>query len=541
MEGLPALWVVKHKIKNESGIQLDFSKRKFLWDIYNDLSAKQAFLKPPQIGATVMSNLKSLWVAKKLKRDIIYTLPTATDVNDIVGGSVNRIITQNPILREWVKDHDTVEQKSVGQNLIRYRGTFSPKQATMVPSSLNIHDEVDNSDQGVLTLYETRLEAQEDESMKWRWYFSHPSLTGHGVDIYWQQSDKKEWYIKCNACRAEQTLSWPDSINMNGYSYVCKHCAHVLEDRVRIEGRWKNQDGVPWEGEIVGPYQFSGWHVSQLMLFNKSAKDIITAFNDPLKDKQYFYNYVLGLPYMDSDDKIDPATVLRNCVPEVNDQGPGIIIGVDPGLPIHYCLGNQQGIFNYGTCDNWSFLEGLLRRFPRSIIISDQGGDLTPQRELMERYPGRVFICYYRKDKKTKEIINWGEDDKYGEVVVDRNRMMTLMVGQLMDIGRIRFNGTKDDWAEFAEHFGNIYREKIMVKEVKDKDDRSLYGNEYVWKRNGPDHYAHALLYTMVGLTRNIGALAKTTAPQGFEELPRGYLASEGGIPIEAFRNTVNL
>jgi len=516
MEGLPALWVVKHKIKNESGLPLDFTKRRFLWDIYNDLSPKQAFLKPPQIGATIMSMLKSMWVAKKLHKDIIYTLPTASDVNDIVGGSVNRLIVQNAVLRDWVKDHDTVEQKSVGENLIRYRGTFSPKQATMVPSSLNIHDEVDNSDPSVLTLYETRLEAQEGEENKWRWYFSHPSLAGHGVDVYWQQSDQKEWYVTCPSCESEQVLVWPDNISLVTQEYICSQCKKGLSDETRINGRWKNKDGIVWEGKIVGDYEFSGWHVSQLMLYNKSAKDIIKAFNDPLKDKQYFYNYVLGLPFVSSEDRLEPSVVLRNCVDTVNTQEGRTIIGADTGHGIHYVLLNKQGVFYYdhetlitASKTPYDVIKKHLNKFPRSIAVFDQGGDLIGVRKLQAEFPGRVFLCFYRKDRKSDGIVNWGENDRYGEVQVDRNRMMTLVVEQLRDTGRVRLNGTKDEWVDFASMFGNIYREKMMVKETPGKDNRELYGADYIWKRNGPDHYVHALLYAIVGLQKYGGELAK--------------------------------
>lgn len=530
MEGLPSLWVLKHQIKNESGIPLDFSKRKFLWDIYNDLSPKQALLKPPQIGATIMSMLKSMWVAKKLRKDIIYTLPTATDVNDIVGGSVNRIIVQNPILREWVKDHDTVEQKSVGDNLIRYRGTFSPKQATMVPSSLNIHDEVDNSDETVLTLYQTRLEAQDDESKKWRWYFSHPSLSGHGVDIYWNKSDKKEWYVTCPHCKEEQVLSWPESIDVERQIYVCRSCNKELPDGCRLEGKWKNQDGVAWTGEIAGDYEFSGWHVSQLMLYNKTAKDIINAYNDPQKDKQYFYNYVLGLPYIGSDDTIEPSVVLRNCVDVVNSQEGRIIIGVDSGDDyLSYVLMNEEGVFYYDTEKGitasktpYHKIRELLKRYPKSIVVIDQGGELMNTRQLQSEYPGRVFLCYYTKDRKTVELVEWGDGDEYFKVRVDRNRMLTLIVEQMRDTGRFVLNGTKEEWKEFAEQFGNIYREKLEVRDSKGKDNRSLYGAEYVWKRNGPDHFVHALLYSLVGLQRFSGIQAKVIddTPDFGEDIP---------------------
>lgn len=532
MENLPALWVLKHKIKQESGQEIDFSKRKFLWDIYNDLSPKQVILKPPQIGMTVANTLKALWVAKKIGKQIIYTLPTQGDVQDMVGGSFNRIIAQNPILLDWVKDHDTIEQKSVGDSIIFYRGTFTSKQAMMIPSGLNIHDEVDASDPNVITQYETRLQAQEDGG--WRWYFSHPSLAGHGVDVYWQKSDKKDWYITCNGCSTAQTLRWPDNVSMEFGEYICSSCGRVLDNETRIRGEWRNQDGVAWDGTIAGGYEFSGWHVSQLQLWNKSAKDIINAYNDPQKDKQYFYNYVLGLPYIGSDDKIEPQAVLRNCVDEVNTQTEPIVIGADTGHGIHFVCMNKEGVFFFdnateitATKTPYDRIRELLRRWPKSIAMFDQGGDLIGVRQLQQEFPGRVFLVFYQKDRKSTDMVKWGTGEDYWKVQVDRNRMITLMVEQLRDVGRIRFNGSKEEWNELAVMFGNLYREKVEVKETKGKDDRSLYGNEYVWKRNGPDHFAHALLYALVGMQRYSGGLAKILGEDTM------------GIPKAPFQNVV--
>ncbi len=526
----PYTWILQNEIKNETGMPIDFDKRPWQRDIYNDLSQHQVLLKPPQIGATVMNTLKSLWVAKNLQKQIIYTLPTQGDVQDMVGGSFNRIIAQNPILMEWVKDHDTVEQKAVGNSMIFYRGTFTSKQAMMIPSGLNIHDEVDASDPNVITQYETRLQAQEDGG--WRWYFSHPSLAGAGVDIYWQQSDKKEWHIPCPHCRKEQVLTWPDNIDIENERYICKHCKGELSNDDRNNGVWKNQDGIEWSGEIEGGYMFSGWHVSQLMLWNKSAKDIITAFNDPQKTTQYFYNYVLGLPYVSSDDRIEPSTVLLNCVDTVNEQEGRTIIGADTGLGLHIVLMNKDGIFYYEH-DNeitvnrtpYDRLRFFLKKFPKSIAVLDQGGELMYTRQLQQEFPGRVFLCYYQRDKKSIEIVNWGTDEEYWKVKVDRNRMMTLLVEQMRDIGRFKLNGTKEEWAEFASHFGYIYRERIEVREQKGKDNKALYGNEYVWKRSGPDHFVHAVLYALVGFQRFGGGEKATIVDKNYvDTLKKGMI-----------------
>jgi len=538
----PSLWVIKHNIKNEVGTPMDFTKRKYLMDIYDDFSPLQVLLKPPQIGATVMNTLKAFYTAKKKRRQIIYTLPTAGDVQDMVGGSFNRIIAQNPILLDWVKDKDTIEQKAIGDSMIFYRGTWTAKAAMMVPSGLNIHDEVDASDPDVITQYETRLQAQEDGG--WRWYFSHPSLSGHGVDIYWQQSDQKEWYITCPHCNEEQQLIWPDSIDPERECYQCTACKGELLTEHRIKGRWKNKYGIPWDGKpLLGT--FSGWHVSQLMLHNKSAKDILTAFNDPTKDKQYFWNYVLGLPYVSSDDRIEPEVVLRNCENVVNPQTSRVIIGADTGHGIHYCLMNAEGVFYYEHAtlqtykDPYDRIEEHLTKFKQSIAVFDQGGDLIGVRKLQAKYPGRVFLCYYRKDRKSVDFTSWGTDHEYGKVVVDRNRLLTLIVEQLRDTGRIRLNGSKEEWEEFASHFGYMYREQIVSKDAKDKDDKTLYGAQYVWKRRGPDHFAHALAYAYVGFERFGGGQAAIIAKDNGITAQRGLMAEEGNhIPATAFTNS---
>lgn len=500
MDWIPVLFIKKYQIKNEAGLPIEFDKHFFLRDIYNDTSRFQVVLKPPQIGMTVLQLLKTLWMAKMKHIDIIYTLPTSGDVTDMAGGKINRIIAQNPILNSWIKDHDTVEQKAVGENIIYYRGTFTTKQAMMVSSKLNVHDEVDASDASVITQYETRLEAQADGM---RWYFSHPSIAGHGVDIHWQNSDKKEWFITCPTCKNEHIMTFPDSIDMLKKVYICKACKAVLPDNARTYGEWRpTAKGV-----------FSGYHISQMMCSWISAENIIEKYNDPNKDKQYFWNYVLGLPYVGSENKIEPEIILRNTTTLVNSQENRIVIGVDTGLPIHYVLLNAQGVFYNGKCnppseryDPYDTLESYLVRFPMSILVADQGGDLIGIRRLQAKYPGRVFLCYYRRDRKSKDMIKWGEHEDFGTVVVDRNRMIQMIVEQMRDTGRFRLNGSKEDWDEFAKHFGNIYR---VAKETP-------FGVEYSWERNGPDHFVHALLYGLVGMDKYSEQLATIIGGDNF-------------------------
>lgn len=497
----PSLWV--EGMVNESGLPIEFRDHRFLIDIYNDLSPLQVILKPPQIGATVMNVLKALYVASHYDKQIIYTLPTASDMYEMVGSGFNRIIAQNQELRDLVNENDTMDHKQVGNGLIRFRGTFSAKQAMMVPSDLNIHDEVDASDAAIITQYETRLQAKADGM---RWYFSHPTLAGKGIDAYWRQSDQKEWYITCNECKCEQILEWPISIDAAKGIYICRSCKRGLDDITRRNGTWR----------ATSQGSFSGYHISQLMCPWIPASKIIEAFEDPNKTKQYFYNYVLGLPYADSEDIITEEQVLQNVSADFNSQEDRVIIGVDTGLPIYYTLMNKDGVFHFNKCkepsadyDPYKELEGFLLRWPKSILVSDQGGDLIGIRQLQAKYPGRVYLCYYRKDRKTQQLIKWGEKDELGIVQVDRDRMLTLMIEQLREGNRFKLNGSTDEWKPFARHFANMVRVK----------EDTPYGAEYKWERRGPDHWAHSLLYALVGYDR-FGGLPDVVgnAAIGFEQ-----------------------
>lgn len=471
-------------IKNEQGLPLDFKNHMFLWDIYTDMSPFQAIIKPPQIGLTVLMIIKSFFVAKNKKKDIIYTLPTQSDVNDMAGGKVNRIVAQNPIMKQWVKEHDSVEQKTVGSNIIYYRGTFTNKQAMMVSSQLNIHDEVDASKSDVIEQYETRLQANKDG---WRWYFSHPSLVGLGVHKYFLLSDQKHWFIKCPHCKLQQYLEWNTSdptkmsIDIVKEVFICKGCKGELSDDDRRKGIWVKRFN---DGRL-----FSGYSISQLMCPWISAKKICQDYREKTAD--YFYNYVLGLPYAGSGNQVTAEVIERNIVDKVNDQSSRIIIGVDSGLPMWVTIGNEQGIFYYGSVKTWNEIEAFMKRWPTSVVVGDQGGDLIGIRQLQEKYPRRVYLVYYRRDRKTSEIIKWSENDK--EVIVDRNKAIQLVIDEFTDRRMVLF-GNKTDYHDYINHFLNIYR---IVEE-----DKSTLMPMYVWERNGPDHLVHSTVYYRVGLDK---------------------------------------
>lgn len=409
------------------------------------------------------------------------TLPTYNDVNVFVSGKVNRLIKNNPILLELTKDKDTIEQKQIGDSMIYYRGTFNERAAIMIPADVIIHDELDSSDQKNASFYVSRMQHSKIKEMR---VFSHPSVEGFGVSHYYNKSDKKEWFIKCPHCKEGQFLKWPDNVDKVRKIFICQFCKGELGRNDRRVGEWKpTAKGKKW----------SGYHISLLMCPWVTAKEIIEKSEDEQTGVQFFYNKVLGLPYTGSECLITSEDIYQNIQTQgTNLQEEPVVIGVDTGLALSYVIGNQRGIFHYGECAKYEDLEAFLTRWKRSVMVIDAGGDIVGSRALREKYPGRVFLCYFAKDRKTYQLLRWGKNDDEGAVVADRNRIIQLVVDEFKD-KRLALWGTREEYANLVKHFLNIYRveeeNKIGIKEFKWKrkgrDDWCLDGNSIILTKNG--------------------------------------------------------
>lgn len=495
---LPA-WILENRIKTEAGKELDLASHLFLYDIYTDDSKKIVCLKAAQIGFSTLAIIKTLWLAKMKGLSMAYTLPTFSDAQEFVRTKVNRLIAANPILRAYVKEGDNMSDKTVGNATIFYRGSFAEKQAISFTADLLCFDEVDRSDQSVLSVYASRLQHSD---FKGEYYFSNPSVPGNGVDKFWQKSDQKHWFITCKSCQKEQYLSWPDSIDPIRECYQCKACSAELSNEERRVGRWVKKK---LEAE------FSGYWISLLMAPWVTAKEILEY--EKTKSPEYFANFVLGLPYVGEDMTIT-REMLKDCLTdEVNKHEGQIVIGLDTGTTLWYVVGNQDGVFYNSSASDYNEIRALMRRWPRAVLVIDQGGDLIEPRKLLEEFQGRVYLCHYRRDRKRLDLVTWGEGDESGNVVVDRNRMIDLIIGELKE-QRIQFNGTESDWLQLFLHAEAIY----AVKE-----ENSLGVMEKRWERSGADHLLHALLYWRVGMSRFASQGAILGADIDLSGIQKGY------------------
>lgn len=496
-------WIQTHQIKTESGEPIDFHIHRYLYDIYRDNSPFLCCIKAGQIGFSTMAIIKTIWLAKMKSLRVGYVLPTADMAQKFVGSKVNPMTAENKVIASYMSNKDAVEQKQVGKGFIHYVGAQTPNSAIMLTMDMLICDEYDKAPQQILEMFDSRLQ---HSKYKWKWVFSNPTIPNFGVDRYWEMSDKKIWHIK-HSCGEIYPLD-ESCVDYVSESYRCPLCKELITDEQRRKGEWAATADGKWSGYWI-PLWISPTITAETICEKKRT-------NTP----EYFANFVAGTAYINVNNMLS-RDILENCLDaRVNEQDDRIIIGVDTGHNIHYTLANKQGMFYHGYCDSveenekgvrrpdynpWNEIESLLKKYPRSIAIIDQGGDLIGPRILQAKYNGRVFLCWFTKEKRTQQIITWKDGEEYGKVEADRNRLIQLVVDEMKD-NRVMFNGTKQDWAPWFAHALNIYR----VKEIQGEDENDpQYGWRYVWKRKGPDHWFFSGLYAFIGLDRFGQDLAK--------------------------------
>lgn len=466
------LFLDYYGITNDQGQLLDFKDHAYLWDIYKDFTPKQAILKAAQIGFSTTANIKALWLAKNRGMDIIYSLPSASDIKDFVSGKTNRLIDYNSIFQNWTADKDSIEQKRVGNNVIYFKGTWTERAAIATPADVYISDETDRSKQDVVAQFKTRLQ---HSKYGWEWYFSNPSAPGQGVDKYYGQSDQKHWFIKCGHCNEWQYLTME---NVQGNIFACTKCGKELDRR---KGRWVKR---------FQDREISGYWIPSFVNPNLSAEWVLGKRRE--MPEEQFTNFVLGQPYIGKGNVLTRQMFLQNLTDKVNMQDVRPIIGVDTGININIWVANKYGSFYHNKTNDYSELRNLLNRWPNAICVIDQGGDIIGPRQLREEFPGRVFLCFFKSSQKNDNLITW--DDDKGTVVVDRDRLIQICVDEYVE-KRMPVYGTAEDWHEPITEWLGMYRTS---------EEDALGIMKYHWNKppSGRCDYPFAQVYARVGLDR---------------------------------------
>jgi len=117
--------------------------------------------------------------------------------------------------------------------------------------------------------------------------------------------------------------------------------------------------------------------------------------------------------------------------------------------------------------------------------------------------------------------VRWGEKEEFGNVVVDRNRMIQLVIDEYREKRLNLYNGTENDWYDFWLHWSHIYRVT---------EENTLGVPVSKWLRSDRDDWVHASVYWRAGMDRFMeggGSFIQVNDGGQLGEL--GYMASPDG------------
>lgn len=480
-------WIVDEGIVSEKGEPLDFYDHAFMLDILTDWTPKIACKACAQTGKSVTFSVKTLFATKFLRFNVIYTFPTDDDVKEFVSSKFNKILQANR--KQFLgMDTDSIERKEINDRFIFFKGTVSKTAAISNSADLVIHDEASRSNQPTLDTYKSRTK---DSPYKGRWIFSNPTTEKDLLDQEWQKSDKKEWHITCPHCGEEQTMVFPDSVDVIEKRYQCRICKGTIDDDTRRHGRWIDRDGVVWNGTINPRYKISGWHISHLIATKISVEELI---EDSEGDQEYFHNFVLGEPYNPGDLSVSRSTILDIWTPKSLITG-NYFLGVDVGNIKHYVLGSEKGIIKIGTFTKRQELDDIIRFYkPKSGVI-DAMPDNTMSKYYVETYPSMQMSFFKENADNPQTIVWWGDKDKKGIVYSHRDRVLDRMISDMVEAKFLIGVASDKELLKYVKHFETLRR----VKELTPKGIE-----RYIWdSTTGEDHFVFATLYYWLALQGN--------------------------------------
>lgn len=199
------------------GKPFSFAGHEYQRTILEDTAQNIFIVKSAQMGISEMS--ARLAIARSALIDgfsTIYTLPSATAAQNFMKTRIDPVIDDSAYLRELVsKEVDNSSIKRLSNSYLYLKGCQVDRQAISVPADMLVCDEVNNSDQEVLTLFESRLI---HSAYALRVFLSTPSIPNFGIDRLFKQSRRKFCMCQCAKCNEWFIPDYHEHVRVPGFA-----------------------------------------------------------------------------------------------------------------------------------------------------------------------------------------------------------------------------------------------------------------------------------------------------------------------------------
>lgn len=430
------------------------------------------------------------------------TFPSANDVNKFSAARFAPMVRRSPYLKTRVGGLDNVAIKTIGDSTVYFGGTFTEGQAISIPADAIVHDELNFSKPDVMETYSSRLS---HSSWKITWMFSTPTLPEYGISAEWDKSDQRVWMIKCVWCNTWQTCEYFVNVRKrkgmsgpNKYFWGCIKCGRELR---RFNGEWVRSFKRRVHGYHIPP-SICEW-ITPLYLRRLEKR----------LRPQVFYNYHLGLPYSGGTAVLTRDILLECTNPSrVPETGEGYFMGVDQGDILHVEISRFNGgvreICYYETTDNFERLDQLMNIYRVRCCVIDAMPNKHSARAFRDRFPGRVYMTYYR-DIPLKEQTEYKDADEPGVLLIDRSSALDSAATHWITHSSAIIPPDQQlikqkTWDEPRYNTGWLQQMCNMKREVNENDRGE---SRVVWIKTGADHFRHADVYNYIAYKKfaNVG------------------------------------
>ena len=489
-------------------------------------------MKGAQLGITEVAINRALYTIDRVKRDVLYVMPTMLNASDFSKSRFGPALDNSPYLKSIFTDTNAINLKRAGAHCLYIRGTRGDSNLKSIPVSELILDELDEMEEKQIGLAMTRLDGQLEKHV---WGLSTPTVPGYGIHKLYTGSTQEHFMFRCPHCGKRTELVWPDCVEIIGEhttdkrcseSYLkCKECHAKLDHETKPE--WLAN--ATWEPTSSTNPEVRGFNVNQLYSFTVTPGELVVGYFRGYGDEfaaAEFFNSRLGLPFLGDGakvtDKMVEKAIKGYSMDDIRPLHGGdrlITMGVDQGKTCYVVVCEwlftrepDKDLSASAVCkvlyagtfmdEEWDRLDELMREWQVLFCVEDADPQINEARRFARAYPGYVALCRYRRGKVAKEIVETEDDTGVVMLTCDRTSWLTSALGRFKP-NPPRIWLPRDIPKQFCEQVQNLVKKP-------EKDSHGDVQNTFV--EIGPDHFAHALTYAEIALSRAVGSGSQNIA-----------------------------
>lgn len=498
------------------GQKFSFESHEYQKTILEDQSQNVVIIKSAQIGISEMSARLALARAVLTNGfSTIYTLPAASAAQNFMKTRIDPVVDSSPYLSELVsKDVDNSSVKRFGDSYVYLKGAQVDRQAISVPADMIVMDEVDNSNQDVLTLYESRLiHSPYAITVK----LSTPTIPGYGIDLAYKQSRRRLNMCKCCHCNEWFYPDYFDHVKIPGFKgeldsvtkknfaypdfrwklafVACPRCGGAV-DLSPAHREWvvENPDeNFPAAGYMVSPFDCP-------TIIKPSA---LVKASTEYERRVDFFNQRLGKPMEDKETSLQREELDRLIISSYPGGAFSYVFGLDMGMT---CWMTVAAVLPDGTLIIVKIIPiplfEVLTRVPeiakeyriRMGVIDHGPYTETVYRlqQVMTNLFAGLYISSTGKNVELFKVSDKDEDKEKGQeklrqVNIARDKGFDVLMLMMRSGNIMKVSDDRDE--EWKEHITDQKR----VREFR--NDEIVF----VWRKtSGMDHMHHSLLYALI-------------------------------------------